>query len=181
MADCPVCDKRTVLTLRLREALFRRTGNPLYAWSAFRIARAAEAEVPEWVLDYLETSSGYLLQYERDLVTGEPYEPLFPFEEPDPNRWVAKALGFAASGQGRAPAHEQFSRLERDLAIGFAVMDEKAADPRLGDWKAAQVVGAQFGVSADTVRRCVAFVGSLNEGLDSILTPAEKALFRAGD
>src|SRR5262245_33958711 len=46
--------------LQGHETVFAETRNPLFAWSALRVARAAGLAVPEWVLQYLETAADKL-------------------------------------------------------------------------------------------------------------------------
>ena len=36
------------------EACYRMAGNPLHAWSAYRLARVCEVEIPAWVLAVLD-------------------------------------------------------------------------------------------------------------------------------
>jgi len=48
------------------EAVFTETNNPLYAWAAYRHARAWRLDVPEWVLAYLNTAAEKLLGMARD-------------------------------------------------------------------------------------------------------------------
>ena len=43
--------------IRWYEAAFTETKNPLYAWCAYRHARAAGLDVPEWVSAYLDSAA----------------------------------------------------------------------------------------------------------------------------
>ena len=47
--------------LRGYELLYERTGNPLFAWSAYYRCRLAREEIPEWVFRYLDRASHNLM------------------------------------------------------------------------------------------------------------------------
>jgi hypothetical protein len=72
--------------LEFEEQEFQRTGNPVYAWGAYRTARAARLPVPDWVLGYLDGAADMLAR-----LALEPPANVAPA--------VAEALGFVAKGQ----------------------------------------------------------------------------------
>jgi len=62
----PASKPRAAEVLPHYEAVFTETNNPLYAWAAYRHARAWRLDVPEWVLAYLNTAAEKLLGMARD-------------------------------------------------------------------------------------------------------------------
>jgi hypothetical protein len=154
MERCPNCTERVAFEIKLRESLFDRTGNPLYAWAALREAHNAGLEIPDWVTEYLYEASFGLLTDARNPITGETvvvaHEDLS--DERDQNRWAAVALNLASPGRGKETRRAEFARLERDLAIAFAIGELIRGDQAIGVWKAAQSVAKRFGVSPDVAR-----------------------------
>lgn len=151
-----------------RRQLFERTGNPLHAWAAYRVARDHRRPVPDWALEYLDGAADRLLETERDPLSGEPRRGADSDEitsEQDANRKIARALSLESPGRGKAPRVVEFARHEFDLKLAWAVSDllsvtDTGADFP-GRWKAAQVVASEHGVSADRVRRAFERFGFL--------------------
>jgi hypothetical protein len=64
------------------EGLYRRTRNPLHAWSALKLARTVRMPPPAWVLDYLYDVA------EKLTISGHVHSP----------KRIAEALGLATRG-----------------------------------------------------------------------------------
>ena len=110
------------------------TGNPFFAWEAYRLCREFGATVPDWVLGYLDRAA-------RALLSGE-----------DERR----ALGFVSS-RGRAGRVQEFKRTERNVQLALDVRAILGEDEeRFGQAKltaACKKVAEEHGVGWRTAER----------------------------
>lgn len=47
--------------IEVERRAFMETSNPMHVWAAFRFARVVKAEIPDWVITYLDLASKRLL------------------------------------------------------------------------------------------------------------------------
>ena len=69
LSDWPEIQKNSFLAFSLLrpealETLFEKDQNPLYAWRAYQNCREHKIPIPDWVLAYLDSSAGKLLDVE---------------------------------------------------------------------------------------------------------------------
>jgi len=69
LSDWPEIQKNSFLAFSLLrpealEILFEKDQNPLYAWRAYQNCREHKIPIPDWVLAYLDSSAGKLLDVE---------------------------------------------------------------------------------------------------------------------
>ncbi|MEW6429774.1 MAG: hypothetical protein AB1568_17275 [Thermodesulfobacteriota bacterium] len=78
---------------------FEKTGDPIRAWSAYRLARDAGQDVPEWVLQYLDDAAVGLLRKENQTED------------------LARILGFNTKGGGVSPFRKGYDAVVRRRAV----------------------------------------------------------------
>ena len=93
----------TAAVFAKREELFRRSGNPVHAWHAYRVARHVAVSPPSWVLDCFDKVAEVLT------ATGGPRSP----------QAIAKAVGLKTKG-GPSKVQQALTD-ERDLDIVLRV------------------------------------------------------------
>lgn len=104
--DAIECSFWEALVRRL-EVEHRESGNALYAWKTWALAREFKRPLPEWVSEYLDTCAGRLLACA---------------ERPPTNvgRALGRALGFLVS-RGRGSEFSAFAALRRHVGIADTV------------------------------------------------------------
>ena len=91
---------------------FRKEGNPLYAWEAYLLARWHKLGIPEWVLEYLDSTAFRL------------------FEKPpkkDASRYIAKALNLHTRGKGNI--YSRYFDLQDRLRVVRTVLKKVEKNP----------------------------------------------------
>lgn len=92
------------------KAEYQASGNPMWIWCAYRVARECALPCPAWVMKYVDTSAAALLA-NTDPSTLPKKRGIAPA--------IVKAFGFAPSGRRRK--HNPFDLGERDLAIADCI------------------------------------------------------------
>ncbi len=113
---------------------YRETGNPLFVWRTYRYLRCIGAEVPEWVLAYLDHVAVNLLDSEEDVKDAS---------------FIARALDLDV-GQGERSA---FSDLENDGAMMYGRDVLRGLKAGGQETYVIEEVAMKHGVSTATVRR----------------------------
>ena len=118
--------------------LFKKTGNPIYAWRAYRNARRLRTPIPDEVLQYLDGAADGII-YIADK------------EVPAKNRpsHLAQALGLAKVGAGRGSAFEKYNG--RSLQIAMDTYEALLGTET--EYAVHQEIAEKYGISESKVRR----------------------------
>ena len=137
------------------ERLYRRTGNPLYAWESWRIARHNGLAIPEWVGEYLDRSAESIFEIARQILRERflgRFRKLFRRRpKTDIPAAVVDALEFS-KGRGHVTAFSDWvDRNEKSLIAELVARRMEHAGESMG--AAAAEVAWELKISASTVER----------------------------
>ena len=151
--------------------LYEHTGNPIYAWEAYEIARANKLEVPEWVLGYFDDCAEGLVRITKKLGFGRIFSDLKKRRRAASSQGVdaqamnvdvpaeiAKGLGFSR-GRGFSTSFSQRAERNTKMFIGSHVafrMDKHSESAN----KAAEQVAHEWRISDSTATRYYRFYES---------------------
>ena len=145
LSDWPKIQKNSFLAFRLLhpealEILFKKDQNPLYAWRAYQNCREHKILIPDWVLAYLDSSAGKLLDIE------------FP-EQPAHETYAALGLNQPGSGT----RYRRFDEAEKKLnaVCRVIVLRRNKEDSELPS-RAIDIyaqVADEYNVTIDTIQK----------------------------
>ena len=145
LSDWPETQKNSFLAFRLLgpealEILFKKDQNPLYAWRAYQNCREHKILIPDWVLAYLDSSAGKLLDIE------------FP-EQPAHETYAALGLNQPGSGT----RYRRFDGAEKKLnaVCRVIVLRRNKEDSELPS-RAIDIyaqVADEYNVTIDTIQK----------------------------
>ena len=145
LSDWPENQKNSFLAFRLLhpealEILFKKDQNPLYAWRAYQNCREHKIPIPDWVLAYLDSSAGKLLDIE------------FP-EHPAHETYAALGLNQPGSGT----RYRRFDEAEKKLnaVCRVIVLRRNKEDSELPS-RAIDIyaqVADEYNVTIDTIQK----------------------------
>ena len=145
LSDWPKTQKNSFLAFRLLhpealEILFKKDQNPLYAWRAYQNCREHKIPIPDWVLAYLDSSAGKLLDIE------------FP-EKPAHETYAALGLNQPGSGT----RYRRFDEAEKKLnaVCRVIVLRRNKEDSELPS-RAIDIyaqVADEYNVTIDTIQK----------------------------
>ena len=145
LSDWPEDQKNSFLAFRLLhpealEILFKKDQNPLYAWRAYQNCREHKILIPDWVLAYLDSSAGKLLDIE------------FP-EKPAHETYAALGLNQPGSGT----RYRRFDEAEKKLnaVCRVIVLRRNKEDSELPS-RAIDIyaqVADEYNVTIDTIQK----------------------------
>ncbi len=145
LSDWPETQKNSFLAFRLLgpealEILFKKDQNPLYAWRAYQNCREHKIPIPDWVLAYLDSSAGKLLDIE------------FP-EQPAHETYAALGLNQPGSGT----RYRRFDEAEKKLnaVCRVIVLRRNKEDSELPS-RAIDIyaqVADEYNVTIDTIQK----------------------------
>jgi hypothetical protein len=123
------------------EALYRETGNPLYAWKAFAEEYRSGKALPGWIEDYLRECAGHLLDMAEVEARWIPEPGKRPISPGEAAKRTAQALRLTSPGRNKfadyrdiqrmaavAGAYERRSTNAEETAEALA--DRAGVDPR---------------------------------------------------
>lgn len=129
---------------------FLDTGNPMHVWAAYRMARVADAPIPDWVLRYFDICGDRLLALSADASRNGGAKDMGPK--------IAKSLGLVSNGRG-----SPLVSYHADWIVFGANVRARVTD---GDkeYLAIESVAKDAGVSTTTVRDAWVRFGALFPG-----------------
>ncbi len=145
LSDWPKIQKNSFLAFRLLhpealEILFKKDQNPLYAWRAYQNCREHKILIPDWVLAYLDSSAGKLLDIE------------FP-EQPAHETYAALGLNQPGSGTEYGRFYEAEKKLNAVCRV--IVLRRNKEDSELPS-RAIDIyaqVADEYNVTIDTIQK----------------------------
>ena len=149
LSDWPEIQKNSFLAFSLLrpealEILFRKDQNPLYAWRAYQNCREHKILIPDWVLAYLDSSAGKLLDIE------------FP-EQPAHETYAALGL----NRKGRGTLYKRF--LDADNRFKAVCEVISGNDEALRKIDIYGKVADRMGVETSTIQKwCKAYMHLFN-------------------
>ena len=149
LSDWPENQKNSFLAFRLLhpealEILFKKDQNPLYAWRAYQNCREHKIPIPDWVLAYLDSSAGKLLDIE------------FP-EQPAHETYAALGL----NRKGRGTLYKRF--LDADNRFKAVCEVISGNDEALRKIDIYGKVADRMGVETSTIQKwCKAYMHLFN-------------------
>ena len=149
LSDWPEIQKNSFLAFRLLhpealEILFKKDQNPLYAWRAYQNCREHKIPIPDWVLAYLDSSAGKLLDIE------------FP-EQPAHETYAALGL----NRKGRGTLYKRF--LDADNRFKAVCEVISGNDEALRKIDIYGKVADRMGVETSTIQKwCKAYMHLFN-------------------
>ena len=149
LSDWPEIQKNSFLAFSLLrpealEILFRKDQNPLYAWRAYQNCREHKIPIPDWVLAYLDSSAGKLLDIE------------FP-EQPAHETYAALGL----NRKGRGTLYKRF--LDADNRFKAVCEVISGNDEALRKIDIYGKVADRMGVETSTIQKwCKAYMHLFN-------------------
>jgi len=149
LSDWPEIQKNSFLAFRLLrpealEILFKKDQNPLYAWRAYQNCREHKIPIPDWVLAYLDSSAGKLLDIE------------FP-EQPAHETYAALGLNM----KGRGTLYKRF--LDADNRFKAVCEVISGNDEALRKIDIYGKVADRMGVETSTIQKwCKAYMHLFN-------------------
>tara|TARA_Y100000815_G_scaffold22236_1_gene18864 strand:- start:24 stop:686 length:663 start_codon:yes stop_codon:yes gene_type:complete len=121
------------------EILFQKDQNPLYAWRAYQNCREHKIPIPDWVLAYLDSSAGKLLDIE------------FP-EQPAHETYAALGLNQPGSGTEYGRFYEAEKKLNAVCRVIVLRRNKEDSElPRAIDIYAQ--VADEYNVTIDTIQK----------------------------
>ena len=155
LSNWPKIQKNSFLAFSLLcpealEILFKKDQNPLYAWRAYQNCREHKIPIPDWVLAYLDSSAGKLLDIE------------FP-EQPAHETYAALGLNQPGSGT----RYRRFDEAEKKLnaVCRVVVLRRNKEDSELPS-RAIDIyaqVADEYNVTIDTIQKwCKAYMHLFN-------------------
>jgi len=128
------------------ESDYKRTNNPLYAWTAYRQCRKAGAEIPQWVLEYLDWAAANLVRLSESLPEGKEVAPS-----------IAEGLRMKRPGKsGRRTVFTEFRDLDETTGMGRKHIAATVMSRITKGYKPDQAIeyaAKRYGISKSTVRR----------------------------
>ena len=149
LSDWPEIQKNSFLAFSLLrpealEILFEKDQNPLYAWRAYQNCREHKIPIPDWVLAYLDSSAGKLLDIE------------FP-EQPAHETYAALGL----NRKGRGTLYKRF--LDADNRFKAVCEVISGNDEALRKIDIYGKVADRMGVETSTIQKwCKAYMHLFN-------------------
>ena len=145
LSDWPETQKNSFLAFRLLgpealEILFKKDQNSLYAWRAYQNCREHKILIPDWVLAYLDSSAGKLLDIE------------FP-EQPAHETYAALGLNQPGSGTEYGRFYEAEKKLNAVCRV--IVLRRNKEDSELPS-RAIDIyaqVADEYNVTIDTIQK----------------------------
>ena len=139
------------------ERFYRKTGNPIYAWDGWRLARKNRLATPEWVARYLDECSRAVIDIARRI--GPPAtlqklagKPSAPRRNRNLNVAAAIARGFGFSrGRGYSTSFGEWMAQNERVVIGALVAERMARGESLS--AAAAEVAHQLDISESSAER----------------------------
>ncbi|MBL8576148.1 MAG: hypothetical protein JNK47_02895 [Mesorhizobium sp.] len=129
----PVANNADLIEVERRA--FFATSNPMHVWAAFRLARVVNADIPPWVMSYLDLASKRLLALASDIV-----------QDGTADNTFVKDLAAAFFFKGAHPTNYHSEWITYGMNVRHLMQQ--------GDKEtfAIDAVAEHFGVSASTVR-----------------------------
>ena len=148
------------------EKQFRRTGNPIYAWESWRIARHNGTPIPVWVAEYLDRCADAVDGISRKRMRGRTVKSLLRKEPPvrklDVPALLAKGFGFS-KGRGHTTAFAEWEEHNAKVMVGVMVAKRMAArSESLG--KAAAEIAHELDINESTAQRAYGVLGRRPRG-----------------
>ena len=149
------------------EKQFRRTGNPIYAWASWKIARHNGLPLPVWVAEYLDRCAGAVDDISRKRVRGRTVKSLLRKEPPirklDVPALLTKGFGFS-KGRGHTTAFAAWEEHNSRVMVGVTVAARMGVH-RESLGAAAAEVAHRLDISESTAQRAYQWLGPIGRDI----------------